>query len=75
MSGIIGGQMFGDLLKNVIGRIFKLAALSTVWKQTHACSINGSINDNLAILTRFAKLSNHHQINHIYSTHTCVHTL
>ena len=46
--------MFGGLLKKRCSRDFKLAVLSTVCRETHACSINGSImvEVNLAIFTR-----------------------
>ena len=43
--------IFGSLLKQRCWRDFKLADFITVWRETHACSINGSImvKVNLAI--------------------------
>ena len=35
--------IFGGLLKIRFWRDFKLAVLSTVWRETHACGVNGSI--------------------------------
>ena len=34
---------FGDFLKNRYWRDFKLADFSTIWRETHTCSTNGSI--------------------------------
>ena len=53
-------SQFSDLFKQCYWQKFKLADFSTVWRETHACSINGSITAqvNLAIFTRFTKLPN-----------------
>ena len=37
-------HIFGDLLNKCYWRVFKLAVLSTGWKEGHACSVNGFIN-------------------------------
>ena len=38
---LLMSQMFDNLLKNTVGGILDCQFLSTVWKETHACSING----------------------------------
>ena len=43
--------IFGGLLRKRCWQDFKLADFSSVWREVHACSINGLIA-NLAILTR-----------------------
>ena len=36
-------NIFGDLLRKRCWRDYKLADFNTVWRKTHACSINGLI--------------------------------
>ena len=72
--------IFGGLLKQCCWRDFILADFSTVWRETHACSINGSImaQVNSAILMRSP---NHCQyfclygihIKHAYTSNTYTH--
>ena len=39
ISGIISKKVFGDLLKNIIGMVYNLSVLSSVWKEImRACS-------------------------------------
>ena len=40
---LLANIIFGGLLKKCCWRDFKLAVLSTACRETHACSINGSI--------------------------------
>ena len=39
ISGIVSERVFGDWLKNIIGMVYNLAVLSSVWKEImRACS-------------------------------------